>query len=64
MVDESSAYCQPCISPVWDSAWACIALQEIGDERSLSAVKKAFAWLTEKQLLEEPQRLDFLTGQE
>ncbi len=56
---KHSAYCQPCVSPVWDSAWACIALQEIGDERSLSAVKKAFAWLTEKQLLEEPQDWTF-----
>ena len=59
IVDEHSAYCQPCVSPVWDSAWACIALQEIGDERSLNAVKKAFGWLTEKQLLEESQDWTF-----
>jgi squalene-hopene/tetraprenyl-beta-curcumene cyclase len=59
VVSERSAYCQPCMSPVWDSAWACIALQEIGDERSLSAVKDSFAWLTEKQLLEEPQDWTF-----
>ena len=59
IVNEHSAYCQPCVSPVWDSAWACIALQEIGGERSLSAVKKAFAWLTETQLLEEPQDWTF-----
>jgi squalene-hopene/tetraprenyl-beta-curcumene cyclase len=55
IVDEQSAYCQPCVSPVWDSAWACITLQEIGDERSRSAVKKAFTWLAGRQLLEEPQ---------
>ena len=42
IVNEQSAYCQPCVSPVWDTAWACIALQQIGDERSLTAVKKAF----------------------
>ena len=59
VVSERSAYCQPCMSPVWDSAWACIALQEIGDEWSLSAVKDSFAWLTEKQLLEEPQDWTF-----
>jgi squalene-hopene/tetraprenyl-beta-curcumene cyclase len=59
VVSERSAYCQPCMSPVWDSAWACIALQEIGDERSLSAVKDSLAWLTEKQLLEEPQDWTF-----
>jgi squalene-hopene/tetraprenyl-beta-curcumene cyclase len=55
IVDEHCAYCQPCVSPVWDTAWACITLQELGDERSLNALKKAFAWLTERQLLEEPQ---------
>jgi len=55
IIDEQRAYCQPCVSPVWDTAWACITLQEIGDEWSLNAVKKAFAWLTESQLLEEPQ---------
>ena len=55
IIDEQRAYCQPCVSPVWDTAWACITLQELGDEWSLNAVKKAFAWLTESQLLEEPQ---------
>jgi squalene-hopene/tetraprenyl-beta-curcumene cyclase len=33
VANEHSAYCQPCVSPVWDTAWACMALQEIGDER-------------------------------
>ncbi len=55
MVNEQSAYCQPCVSPVWDTAWACIALQQVGDKRSRGAIKKAFHWLTEGQLLEEPQ---------
>ena len=59
VVGEQSAYCQPCVSPVWDTAWACIALQEIGDEQSLAAAKKAFAWLAEKQLLEGPQDWTF-----
>src|SRR6267142_213049 len=45
VVKEQSAYCQPCVSPVWDTAWACIALQRIGDERSNAGVKKAFRWL-------------------
>jgi squalene-hopene/tetraprenyl-beta-curcumene cyclase len=53
--DDQSAYCQPCVSPIWDTAWACIALQEVGDERNLDWVTKAFTWLAERQLLEEPQ---------
>jgi squalene-hopene/tetraprenyl-beta-curcumene cyclase len=55
IVGDRSAYCQPCVSPVWDTAWACITLQEIGDEPGLNGVKKDLAWLAEKQLLEEPQ---------
>lgn len=55
VVMEHSAYCQPCVSPVWDTAWACIALQQVGDERGNAAVTKSFKWLAQKQLLEEPQ---------
>lgn len=62
ITDEHSAYCQPCVSPVWDTAWACIAFQEIGDEQSRAAAKKAFAWLTERQLLEGPQDWQFNRG--
>jgi squalene-hopene/tetraprenyl-beta-curcumene cyclase len=63
VVKEQSAYCQPCVSPVWDTAWAGIALQQIGDERSSSAVKRAFKWLAEKQLLEGPQDWEFNRAQ-
>jgi squalene-hopene/tetraprenyl-beta-curcumene cyclase len=59
---EQSAYCQPCVSPVWDTAWACIALQEIGDEASRAAANKAFAWLAERQLLDEAQDWKFNRG--
>jgi squalene-hopene/tetraprenyl-beta-curcumene cyclase len=52
-------YCQPCVSPVWDTAWACIALQHVGNRRSDTAIKKAFHWLAEKQLLDEAQDWGF-----
>ena len=55
VVDEQSAYCQPCVSLVWDTAWACIALQQVGGERSQAVVRKAFHWLAERQLLDDPQ---------
>ena len=29
----SASYCQPCVSPVWDTALAAHALMEVGDER-------------------------------
>ena len=59
VVNAYSAYCQPCVSPVWDTAWACIALQQVAGERSLTTVKRAFHWLVGKQLLDEPQDWSF-----
>ena len=55
VINERTAYCQPCTSPVWDTAWACIALQENGDAASLEAAKQAFVWLAQEQLLAGPQ---------
>jgi len=55
VVNGPSAYCQPCVSPVWDTAWACIALQQVADQQSETPIKRAFRWLLEKQLSDEPQ---------
>ena len=49
--DNRSAYCQPCVSPVWDSALAVLALQELEDEPAQRAVHKALVWLQDRQLL-------------
>jgi squalene-hopene/tetraprenyl-beta-curcumene cyclase len=54
VVGASSAYCQPCVSPVWDSALACLAMQEAGDEASRNASTRALDWLKATQLLDEP----------
>ncbi|MBA2352995.1 MAG: squalene--hopene cyclase [Burkholderiales bacterium] len=60
VVGEESAYCQPCVSPVWDTALACLALQEAdGDGKSASSpsrvkVRRALDWLTARQLDSEP----------
>jgi squalene-hopene/tetraprenyl-beta-curcumene cyclase len=54
VVGPSSAYCQPCVSPVWDSALACLAMQEAGDEASRNASTRALDWLKATQLLDEP----------
>jgi squalene-hopene/tetraprenyl-beta-curcumene cyclase len=50
----TSAYCQPCVSPIWDTALASLAMQETGDELSRAASTKALDWLKTKQLLDEP----------
>jgi squalene-hopene/tetraprenyl-beta-curcumene cyclase len=42
-------YCQPCLSPVWDTALAAHALAEAGCEEALSA---ACDWLIPRQVLD------------
>ncbi len=51
--DDGVAYCQPCISPVWDTGWSAMALLRAGGgERTEQAVTRALDWLVSKQELE------------
>ncbi len=50
VIGEHSAYCQPCLSPVWDTALAALALQEEGTEISRTAAGRGLAWLRPLQL--------------
>lgn len=43
---------QPCISPVWDTAWCLRALAESGIAKDSSALVKAGKWLLDKQILD------------
>ena len=52
--NEDSAYCQPCLSPVWDSALAALAMQEEGGNDSMGAAERALQWLKGEQLLTQP----------
>ena len=54
VVEDDQAYCQPCVSPIWDTALACLALQEDPNERNRLATYKALDWLQEQQLLDHP----------
>jgi squalene-hopene/tetraprenyl-beta-curcumene cyclase len=49
VIKEHEAYCQPCLSPVWDTALAAHALMEAGAE---PAVTRACDWLIPRQELE------------
>jgi squalene-hopene/tetraprenyl-beta-curcumene cyclase len=51
-VNDREAYCQPCVSPIWDTALACHALLEVGGERPSAQVKRALDWLKPKQILD------------
>jgi squalene-hopene/tetraprenyl-beta-curcumene cyclase len=46
------AYCQPCLSPVWDTALACHALMEAGATGATPSVRRALDWIAERQVLE------------
>ena len=52
--DSSSAYCQPCVSPIWDTALAALALQEAGGGAATESADRALDWLRSRQLLSEP----------
>ena len=40
LVDQGDrAYCQPCVSPVWDTALAALAMQEAGDSQATRAAR-------------------------
>ncbi|HWL19565.1 MAG TPA: squalene--hopene cyclase [Bradyrhizobium sp.] len=52
VIGEEEAYCQPCMSPVWDTALTCHAMNEAGGEAAMSSVKKALDWLVPKQVLD------------
>ncbi|MEA5626344.1 squalene--hopene cyclase [Nostoc sp. UHCC 0251] len=49
---EDSYRVQPCISPVWDTAWAMRALVESGFAPDHPAVVQAGEWLLQKQILD------------
>ena len=50
VIEENRAYCQPCLSPVWDTSLAAHALLEAGDEASMQAATRATDWLAGRQI--------------
>jgi squalene-hopene/tetraprenyl-beta-curcumene cyclase len=54
VINEDDAYCQPCLSPVWDTGLASLALQEADRIGNRDSLAKAYDWLKSKQLKDEP----------
>ena len=52
VVHETEAYCQPCVSPVWDTALAAHALMETGEPEAEQAVAASMQWLQPRQVLD------------
>ena len=51
VVQEERAYCQPCLSPIWDTGLAAHALLEAGGEAA-ARVGPALDWLKDRQILD------------
>ena len=52
VVHPHEAYCQPCVSPIWDTGLAAHALLETGDAEAQARVTKALKWLEPMQVLD------------
>ena len=49
---NGSQYCQPCVSPVWDTGLAAHGLLECGGEDDRRAVQASLPWLADLQVLD------------
>ncbi|HWK34913.1 squalene--hopene cyclase [Sphingomonas sp.] len=52
VVREDEAYCQPCVSPVWDTALAAHAMMEAGGDANEARATAALDWLVPRQVLD------------
>jgi squalene-hopene/tetraprenyl-beta-curcumene cyclase len=51
VVKQDEAYCQPCVSPVWDTALAAHAMLEVGTPEAVEQAHAALDWLGERQIM-------------
>ncbi len=58
IIEEDSAYCQPCMSPMWDTGLASLAIQEAAEKKenfdTPDSVTRGLDWLKEQQLSDQP----------
>jgi len=52
VVHADEAYCQPCVSPVWDTALVCHALLETGGADAEARAREGLEWLAPLQVLD------------
>lgn len=52
VVRDHEAWCQPCVSPVWDTGLACLAMQEDTGAPD-DATRRALDWLVTEQLCDQ-----------
>ena len=49
---DDETYCQPCVSPVWDTALAAHAMMEVGSAEAEAQANRALDWLRPRQVLD------------
>ena len=52
VIKDEEAYCQPCMSPVWDTGLVCHALMEAGGEEAERRALDGLKWLKPLQVLD------------
>ncbi len=52
VVKDDEAYCQPCVSPVWDTGLVCHALLEVGTREAVTSADAGLNWLVPRQVLD------------
>jgi squalene-hopene/tetraprenyl-beta-curcumene cyclase len=52
VVHAHEAYCQPCVSPVWDTGLVCQTLLEVGGDAVVAQARRGLDWLGPKQVLD------------
>lgn len=50
--EKGRTYCQPCLSPIWDTSLVAHTLVEAGEAANDDSVKSALDWLVGRQVLE------------
>ena len=52
VLEETQGYCQPCLSPIWDTVLAMHGLMEAGVPGDGQAMRRATDWLLDRQILD------------
>ncbi|WP_439814845.1 squalene--hopene cyclase [Zavarzinia sp. CC-PAN008] len=50
VLEEHRGYCQPCLSPIWDTSLMTHALLEAGEPADSPAIKGSLDWLVKRQV--------------
>ncbi len=51
-IKNGKAFCQPCVSPLWDTCLAAHALMEAGESADSEPIRASLDWLKGKQILD------------